>query len=58
MTRPDFEQAKLYAMQRLEAELPPQRVYHNVAHTRDDVVPAAERLAVMEGISGEALASP
>lgn len=52
---PDFEQAKRYAATRLEQELPPQRVYHNVAHTRDEVAPAAERLAIAEGIGGEAL---
>jgi uncharacterized protein len=55
LTQPDFEQARLYALRRLETELPPARVYHNVAHTRDDVVPAVERLAAMEGLEGEAL---
>jgi len=52
---PDFDQARRYVIKRLELELPPQRVYHNVAHTRDEVAPAAERLAVAEGIEGEAL---
>jgi uncharacterized protein len=52
---PDFEQARRYVATRLEQELPPQRVYHNVAHTRDEVAPAAERLAAAEGIEGEAL---
>ncbi len=55
MDYPDFEQAKRYVLARLEQELPPQRVYHNVAHTRDEVAPAAERLAAAEGIEGEAL---
>lgn len=55
MDHPDIEQAKNYVLARLESELPPQRVYHNVAHTRDEVVTAAERLAAMEGIEGEAL---
>jgi len=52
---PDFDQARRYVVTRLEQELPPQRVYHNVAHTRDEVAPAAERLAAAEGIEGEAL---
>lgn len=52
---PDFDQAQRYVATRLEQELPPQRVYHNLAHTRDEVAPAAERLAAAEGIEGEAL---
>lgn len=52
---PDFDQAQRYVATRLEQELPPQRVYHNLAHTRDEVAPAAERLAAAEGIQGEAL---
>lgn len=55
MDHPDFDQAVRYVLARLEQELPPQRVYHNVGHTRDEVVKAAERLAVMEGVQGEAL---
>jgi uncharacterized protein len=39
----------------LERELSPLLCYHSVAHTRDDVVVAAERLAAQEGIQGEAL---
>jgi uncharacterized protein len=45
-----FEQARQYALQRLERELSPNLLYHGIAHTRDDVVPAVERLAGMEGI--------
>lgn len=55
MIQPDFERARQYALERLERELPPTLVYHCVAHTRDDVVPAVERLAAMEGVTGEAL---
>lgn len=55
MDHPDFEQAMRYALARMERELPPQRIYHNVAHTRDEVAPAAEHLATLEGIEGEAL---
>jgi uncharacterized protein len=50
-----FEQAKQYAFRRLERELPPRLYYHRSAHTYDEVVPAAEILAGMEGIRGEAL---
>jgi uncharacterized protein len=35
--------------------VPPTRFYHSLAHTRNDVLPAAERLARMEGIQGESL---
>ena len=30
-------------------------LYHGIAHTRDEVVPAVERLAGLEGIRGESL---
>lgn len=55
MSQPHFEQAKWYALKRLERELPPVLFYHSLAHTRDDVLPAAERLAAMEGVEGEVL---
>jgi uncharacterized protein len=55
LDHPDIDQAVRYVLARLEQELSPQRVYHNVAHTRNEVVPAAERLAALEGIEGEAL---
>ena len=55
MDQPDFERARQYALERLERELPPTLFYHSLAHTRDDVVPAAERLAALEGVEGEAL---
>jgi uncharacterized protein len=55
MAQLDFEAARHYALQRLEHELPPMCVYHSLAHTRDEVVPAAERLASLEGVAGEAL---
>ena len=53
MIRFDFEAAKLYALKRLEKELSPSLVYHSLAHTRSDVVPAAERLANIELVNGE-----
>jgi uncharacterized protein len=54
-SQPDFERARRYALKRLESELPSNLLYHSVAHTRDDVLPAAERLAAMEGVEGEDL---
>ncbi len=53
--QPDFVGARAYALARLERELSPVLCYHSVAHTRDDVVVAAERLAAQEGVDGEAL---
>lgn len=55
MQTPDFERAKHYALERLEHELPPTIFYHSLFHTRDDVVPAVEQLAELEGIQGEEL---
>lgn len=51
--RPDFEGARHYARTRLERELAPMLVYHSAQHTRDDVVPAARRLALVSGLAGE-----
>src|SRR3989338_10064542 len=50
-----FEQSKQYALHRLESELSPDLHYHGITHTRNDVVPAAETLADMEGMQGESL---
>ena len=50
-----FERARAYALQRLERELSPHLVYHGLFHTRDEVVPAAEILAAMEGVQDEQL---
>jgi len=47
----DFEKAKQYVFNRLERELSPKLFYHSIAHTRDDVLPAVERLAELEGIT-------
>jgi uncharacterized protein len=52
---PDFVRAQAYALERLERELPTDLCYHSLAHTRDDVVPAAEGLATAECLTGEAL---
>jgi uncharacterized protein len=52
---PDFERAQQYVLRRLEDELAPHLVYHGTAHTRDDVVPAIERFAAVEGVTGDDL---
>jgi uncharacterized protein len=52
---PDFEAARDYALGRLERELSPALCYHSVAHTRDDVVLAVERLAAAENVIGDDL---
>ena len=53
MHRPDFERAQQHALERLERELAPELVYHSARHTRDEVLPAVDRLATMEGICEE-----
>src|SRR5512143_3982398 len=53
MSGPDIEQACAYALQRLAHELSPKLFFHSLAHTRDDVVPAALRLAELTGIDGQ-----
>jgi uncharacterized protein len=45
MTEPDYEAAIHYALGRLHDELAPALTYHNEWHTRDDVLPAVQRLA-------------
>ena len=51
----DYEQAKAYALGRLAGELSPHLTYHSLRHTRDDVLPAAVRLARATGVDGDAL---
>jgi uncharacterized protein len=55
MTLPNFELARQYALDRLTRELSPKLAYHSLAHTRDEVVPAADQLAALEGLAGEDL---
>jgi uncharacterized protein len=50
----DHAGARAYALDRLTNELAPIWVYHSLAHTRDDVLPAAEHLAMLEGVGDEA----
>lgn len=51
MDQTGYDQARSYALNRLEHELDQRLIYHNIAHTRDDVLPAAERIAELEGVS-------
>lgn len=46
----NFEQARAYALGRLERDLPEGLHYHSPAHTVNDVVPATEAFAAGEGI--------
>ncbi|HEX9372313.1 MAG TPA: HD domain-containing protein [Roseiflexaceae bacterium] len=55
MSWPDFERARSYALERLERELSPMLFYHSLAHTRDEVAPATQRLAELTRVGGEAL---
>jgi len=51
----DFEGAREYILGRLERELSPRLTYHSLCHTRDDVLPAAVRLALKTGVDEESL---
>jgi uncharacterized protein len=55
VSQADHEGARTYALDRLANELAPLWVYHSLAHTRDEVLPAAERLAALESVGGEEL---
>jgi len=55
MKLPDWERARQYVFGRLEKELSPELTYHSLRHTRDDVLPAAERLAAAAKVDGEDL---
>ncbi len=47
---PKIEQATQYALQSLEQDLPAYLTYHSFWHTWYGVLPAVERLAMMEGL--------
>ena len=55
MRQPDFEIARQYALNRLQRELAPLVTYHSLAHTLDEVAPAADQFAALEGVTGEDL---
>ncbi len=50
---PDFEKARDYALGRLERDLAPGLTYHCLGHTRDEVVPAVDRLAALEKVGAQ-----
>lgn len=52
---PQFEKVYAYVMNELLARLDSRLYYHGIHHTRDDVLPAAERLAAMANVEGEDL---
>lgn len=52
MKKPDIDQARQFALHQLEFHLSSKFLYHSLVHTRDDVVPSTERLAVRAKISG------
>ncbi len=55
MQLPNWETVKQTARARLQRDLPTQLTYHAIRHTMEDVLPAAERLATLAGVDGEAL---
>lgn len=55
MGQPDYSAARQYALVRLTQALDPRLCYHSLAHTCDDVLPAAEHLAALVGLPTEEL---
>lgn len=53
MSATDFLAAKRYILERLRQELSQNLYYHGYHHTRDDVLPAVERLAALEELDDE-----
>ncbi|KPK69615.1 MAG: hypothetical protein AMJ84_09165 [Acidithiobacillales bacterium SM23_46] len=50
-THPDYDKAITYALDRLRRELSPNLFYHCAAHTEQDVLPAVQRLARLDGVT-------
>lgn len=55
MNSPSVALARQYVLDRLARELSPLLTYHSLAHTRDEVAPAADRLAALADLTGEDL---
>lgn len=49
----DFNHAREFALERLKRDLPVHLTYHDAWHTCEDVVPAVERLANLEGATDD-----
>ena len=50
--QPDYDGAIAYALFRLRTELSPLLTYHDLMHTKDDVLPAVTRLARLSNLPG------
>ena len=50
MSAPNWQGAESFAFRQLEAHLAPTLRYHTLAHSRDEVLPAACQLALLEGL--------
>jgi uncharacterized protein len=50
---PDYHAAVAYALGRLKVELSPDLTYHNLRHTREDVLAGVTRLAISLGLPDE-----
>lgn len=55
MTKPDYQAAVAYSLDRLRQELSPRLAYHNLWHTEKDVIPGCVRLAQHSGVTEEEL---
>jgi len=55
MSIPDYYAAQRYAFRRIETELDSYIYYHNILHTRDEILPAVELFAEFSGINQEFL---
>ena len=55
MSQDHFEQARQYVLDRLARELSPLITYHSLTHTLEEVSPAADQFAALEGVTGEDL---
>jgi uncharacterized protein len=53
MNDDSFQLATKYALSQLKQKLSPELTYHNYAHTRDEVLPAARVLARLSGLSAD-----
>jgi predicted metal-dependent HD superfamily phosphohydrolase len=49
----NYEKAIAYALNQLDEGLAPHLTYHNLWHTRDDVMPAVVRLATASGVDAD-----
>jgi uncharacterized protein len=55
MSIPRYQEAIAYALKRLDDEVPPHFVYHNIWHTTEDVLPAVTQLGRLSGLEAETI---